>query len=348
MIKKISQCTRFALLAAGISVSLVSTASAGSYALYELHSTGSIWGYTGTPCEGGVCKGWVQLDDNPAAIRIAAGGGFLYQLHLNGVVWKYTGTPCSGGSCPGWQEIDNEPNNPVVGIYTGGETLYEQRRDHSVWYFTGGVCSGNTCPGWHEIDNSSQVGSLFAGPSGLFEMRISTEGQTTVQSFWEYLGPACSGSSCPGWAEIDGNPGEDGWIAAGYYSAFELTTSDNINQFTGAACENGTCPGWLAVGETSYGSEIAAANNLFKLQKAFNTNSVWQYNGTPCGNGCNGWAELDNNSAIAYIVAGGNTVYEQHLDGSIWQSTGQACGSSGCPGWIELDNNSLTNWIVAN
>jgi hypothetical protein len=350
MTKKTSPWKRVALLAACVAVGTSSTASAGSYALYELHTTGSIWGYTGVPCNQNGCTGWVQLDDNSAAIMIVAGGGSLFQLHSDGVVWKFTGIACSGSYCPGWQEIDNEPNNPVRGIYGAAGTLYEERADHSVWTFTGQICSGSTCPGWRQLDNSPQVGSIFAGASGLFETRVGTEGQDTLYSFWKYLGTPCSGGSCPGWAQIDMTGTEPGWIAVGYSSAYELAPDDNVRQFTGQPCGNNGCPGWLQVGSNQYTQIITAAKSLFQMQQTYSTNTVWQYNGTPCGpTGCNGWVELDANPAIYTIVAGGSTVYEQHFDGSVWQSTGQPCGfEGGCPGWTELDHNPLIKFIVPN
>jgi len=41
----------------------------------------SIWQFTGTPCSGGSCPGWVKLDDNSLSIVIVTGGGQLYQQH---------------------------------------------------------------------------------------------------------------------------------------------------------------------------------------------------------------------------------------------------------------------------
>ena len=76
-------------------------------ALYQLHNTGKIWKYTGTPCSGNSCPGWQMLDDNPAGMYIVGDGGSLFQLHNTGKIWRYTGTPCSGNSCPGWQMLDN-------------------------------------------------------------------------------------------------------------------------------------------------------------------------------------------------------------------------------------------------
>ena len=55
----------------------------------------------------GSCPGWQMLDDNTAAVMIAADSTNLYQLHNTGKIWRYTGTPCSGSSCPGWQMLDD-------------------------------------------------------------------------------------------------------------------------------------------------------------------------------------------------------------------------------------------------
>ena len=68
--------------------------------LYQLHNSGRIWRFTGTPCSGESCPGWQMLDNNPATTMIAAAGGKLYQLHNSGRIWLSTGTPCSGESCP--------------------------------------------------------------------------------------------------------------------------------------------------------------------------------------------------------------------------------------------------------
>jgi hypothetical protein len=64
---------------------MVSVAWGGTGALYELHSSGEIWKYTGTPCNGNVCSGWQELDNNPDTIQIVAGGGQLFELHYDGL-----------------------------------------------------------------------------------------------------------------------------------------------------------------------------------------------------------------------------------------------------------------------
>jgi hypothetical protein len=77
--------------------------------VYQLHSDGGIWRYTGTPI-----AGWQQIGNNPAAVRIVAGplAGGLYELDNTGTVWKYTGTPITG-----WTLLDRNP--ATTGIVAG-------------------------------------------------------------------------------------------------------------------------------------------------------------------------------------------------------------------------------------
>lgn len=44
-----------------------------SQELYQLHSGGEIWRYTGTPCSGNSCPGWQLLDNNSLTKSIAVG-----------------------------------------------------------------------------------------------------------------------------------------------------------------------------------------------------------------------------------------------------------------------------------
>src|ERR1022692_2739837 len=111
MSTRVSQWQRIALLAAALSASMVSTAWGGVPGLYQVHLDGSIWQYTGEPCEGSSCLGWVELDNNPITATIAAGAGKLYQVHTDGTIWSYTGPPCSGSSCPGWVKIERQSNH---------------------------------------------------------------------------------------------------------------------------------------------------------------------------------------------------------------------------------------------
>lgn len=66
--------------------------------LYQLHRTGSIWTYTGTPF-----TGWQEIDDNPAAIQIVSNSdSSLYQLRNDGSILLWTGLSQR-------QELDNNP-----------------------------------------------------------------------------------------------------------------------------------------------------------------------------------------------------------------------------------------------
>jgi hypothetical protein len=97
---------------------------AGGNALYELDTTGQIWKYTGTACTKSGCTGWQMLDNNPAAMEIAADeDNNLYELHNDGTLWKWTGAACSGNSCGGWQMIDNDAWTGRIAAASG--QLYE-------------------------------------------------------------------------------------------------------------------------------------------------------------------------------------------------------------------------------
>src|ERR1017187_797468 len=84
---------------------------------------GGFFQYTGTPCSGGSCPGWVEIDDNPTTRgTFAAGATALDQMHNEGSVWQYTGTPCNGTSCPGWVRLDD--NTSTWNIVAGPANFY--------------------------------------------------------------------------------------------------------------------------------------------------------------------------------------------------------------------------------
>ena len=63
MTTKVFKWQRIAMLATGMAASMASMA--WGQELYQTHSDGTIWQYTGTPCKGGSCPGWIELDNNP-------------------------------------------------------------------------------------------------------------------------------------------------------------------------------------------------------------------------------------------------------------------------------------------
>ncbi len=354
MTTKVSQWQRIALLAAGISASMVSVAWGGTPPLYQTHWDGSVWQYTGAPCNGGFCPGWTQLDSNPATTQLAAAGGQLYQLHYwDGSMWMYTGQPCTPSACAGWVQIyyylSDTPSgmwSPQIMVAANG-ILVQEQENTSLWQFTGRACNSNgtSCPGWIELDDAV-ADNFVVGAAGLLEQRDDN-------SLWLYTGPPCTGSSCPGWRQIDGNPNTldvkcqwqivDCTMASGVTWAYQLWSNGAIWQYIGPECDP-TCRGWREMDNNPNTKQITAGNSLYEIH---NDGSIWQSTGTPCNGGyCAGWWQIDNNSASNYIVAGPNTVYQAHTDGSIWQYVGPICNGPVCSGWIELDNNSETSSIV--
>jgi len=93
------------------------------------------------PCNGNVCPGWQELDNNPSTVQIVAGGAQLYELHQTGSIWWFTGQTCANGTCPGWTQIDN---NQAIEIFGYGGQLYQWRQDLSLWQFTGHACNGSS------------------------------------------------------------------------------------------------------------------------------------------------------------------------------------------------------------
>ncbi len=304
--------------------------------VYQLHSNGEIWAYTGTPCSSGSCPGWMKLDKNPAAVAIAAGGSSLYQLHSDGSIYMYTGTPCSpSGSCPGWQELDNNPATKK--IVAAGLTLYQLHSDGSIFQYTGTPC-GSSCPGWQQLDNNPATTSLAATGSNVYQLHSGG-------GIWVCTGTPCSGSSCPGWQQLDNNAGTTA-IAAGGSNLYQQRSDGSIWTYLGVACNASLCPGWQELDNNPSTKAIAAGSSA--LYQIHTNGAIFTYTGTPCTPlGCSGWQELDNNPAGTAIAASTSNLYQLHSTGAIWIYTGTPCSSAGCFGWQELDNNSATVAIVA-
>jgi hypothetical protein len=316
-----------AMLAAGISMSVGSTAWGQN--LYQTHTDGTIWQYTGTPCSGRSCSGWVELDDNPELKMIAVGGGALYELHQNGSIWGYVGPACTGNSCPGWVELDNNPNATAIGV--GGSLLYEEHTDSSLWEYTGTPCSGGICPGWIElIDNWPQscCEAFIGGANLLFAQWIDGSlFQYTRNSLVQITGAAGVREFTVG--------------AGGLY----IIMDPGIYQYTGTPYM------FQLIDYQSPTKYIAAGGSLYQQHDDL---SIWQYTGKPCNLAavCPGWRKIDDNKTVQWIVAGSSTVYEQRsstrVPKSIWQYTGTPCKKKVCSGWVKLDENPNTKSIVAD
>lgn len=303
--------------------------------LYQLHSTGKIWRYTGTECTAASCPGWEMLDDNTATAQIAAAGRQLFQRHTDGSIWRATGAPCTGDACPGWQKLDS--NAQTTAIAAGGSQLYQLHHDGSIWRSTGAGCTATACPGWQELDNNPLAVAIEASGNQLFQLHHDG-------SIWRHTGVPCTGSgaamTCGGWQKLDNNPQAKQIKTAGN-QLYQLHSDGSIWRFTGAAC-GASCPGWQRLDNNPAARSIqAGANQLYQLH---NDGSIWRYTGKPCaGTSCPGWEKLDSNAATAEIAATGNRLYQRHTDGSLWRYSGTACSTTACPGWVKLDNNAASH-----
>jgi hypothetical protein len=340
MTTKISQWQRIALLAAGISAGAVPMA--WSQELYQTHTDGSIWEYTGVPCSRGSCPGWIELDNNPNLQMIAAGGGALFEMHQDGSIWWYVGPACSGGSCPGWVELDNNPAATAIGV--GGSTPYEMHGDGSLWEYNGVVCTGGFCPGWTELSGPQIEQAPFGFLAGANASTV-VYGNSDVYGEYFYL----FGGAQNGWAQIDGGVVSFAVGANTLYDVVRSRANDEVRQYTGSPITYD----WQTIDYIKPGvdpiSSIAAGGGLYERRS---DDSIWQYTGTPCnGTACPGWVKIDNHKGSLGPVAGSNTVYQiratERAAVSIWQYAGTPCSGSVCSGWVQLDDNPNTKSIVA-
>jgi hypothetical protein len=322
---KISHWQQIALLATAISTGMGSMA--WGQELYQTHSDGSIWEYTGKPCKGATCPGWLEMDNNPNLWMIAAGGGALYEMHKDGSIWWYVGPACSGGSCPGWVELDNNP--VAVAIGAGPSSLYEVHADGSIWAWNGVICNGGLCPGWTLLYAPGTIGAPYYAANA--NVLVADDGNMGV---FQYNGTPFD------WSQILG------------YNAYSIAVDGAGGIYTldgqGTISVLGIL-GWETLSQDKATKNMAAGgtptlNTLFKQQK---DHSIWQFAGV-CGSSCP-WQEIDNHKTSGPPVAGSNTVYQIRTapTASIWQYNGTPCDGTVCSGWVKLDDNPTTNTIVA-
>jgi hypothetical protein len=302
--------------------------SAPAIKFTENNPPGSIWKYTGTPCNGSSCTGWQELDDNGESVRIAVTGSNLYQLWNTGEIWQSTGTPCNSSGCPGWKSIDN--NGATLEIVAGGGNLYKLHNTGQIFTYTGSS--------WQMLDDNPAAVTIAASTGHLYELH-------NTGKIWRYTGTPCNGNSCPGWQQLDGNPATIAIVTEGS-NLYQLHSGGTVWKYTGTPCNSTGCPGWQLLNNNPAATVIAASGgNLYELD---NTGKIWRYTGTPCnGSSCTGWKMLDDNPAAMDIAADGSNLYQLHNTGRLWKFTGTACTGTSCPGWQMLDDNAWTGRIAA-
>src|SRR5580692_1166703 len=194
-----------ALLVAGIFAGMLSTLRAATPVLYELHSTGSVWGYTNVPCNGAVCSGWKMLDDESKTVQIAAGSGTLYQRQNDGSIWQWNGTVCNGNACARWTQIGAGASQ----LWAAGGNVYEYT-DSGLYQYYGPACSNTiTCPGWIQIDNDPSAENYYFQDYTV--LKLATDIYGDDQTFSEYTFEPCAGNeNCPGWSIFGNAPYDSG------------------------------------------------------------------------------------------------------------------------------------------
>jgi len=292
--------------------------------LYQLHNDGKIWQYTGTPI-----TGWQLLDNNPLTVQICASFSTpgLFQLHRTGSIWHYDGTPLTG-----WTRIDSNPHTVAIvaaGV-SGGARMTQLHDTGAIWDWT---LSGSN---WTQLDNNALTVQI---------VQASTIGGTQLYqlhrtgAIWKYVGPPCSGGSCPGWQQLDNNPLAVKIVAAGP-DLYQLHSNGNVWKYTGTPftgwqqLDNNPATIDIVASPSGWGTGGYATGSV--LHQLHTTGRIWKYTGTPF----TGWQLLDQNGATAQIVADDVTedLYQIHIDGSIWRYTGTPL-----TGWQMLDNNWALN-----
>ena len=219
-------------------------ALAAGGALHQLHTTGAIWRYTGTPM-----TGWQQLDNNPAAKAITADGGNLYQLHTTGAIWRYTGTPMTG-----WQQLDNNP--AAKAITADGGNLYQLHTTGAIWRYT-----GTPMTGWQQLDNNPAAKAITADGGNLYQLH-------TTGAIWRY-----TGTPMTGWQQLDNNPAAKAITADGG-NLYQLHTTGAIWRYTGTPMT-----GWQQLDNNPQTRELAAAGgNVYQRQS---TGAIFKFTGEP-------------------------------------------------------------------
>ena len=144
---------------------LRSTAIGDAPLLYQLHNTGKIFRYTGTPCNGNSCPGWQMLDNDLRNRRIVAGGETFYRMtirptHLGSVrrLYKFTGAPCVGGTCSSWQLI---AGGPMIKVAANPSEVYAVDATHNrMWRYNGAPCIPTHCPAWDALDKNPKTSTI--------------------------------------------------------------------------------------------------------------------------------------------------------------------------------------------
>ena len=169
---------------------------------------------------------------------------------------------------------------------------YWLRSDGAIWtttYEYGGIdpeTGASVTPdkyGSQQLDNNSNTKAIAAG-SNLYQLHNNG-------AIWQYTGRSCSGNSCPGWVQLDGNPNTKA-IVAYDSNLYQLHNNGAIWKYTGTPCSSSSCSGWVQL-DNNPNTKAIVAGSYSTLSQLHNNGAIWTYTGPACSsNSCSGWRNI--------------------------------------------------------
>ncbi|HJQ37735.1 MAG TPA: hypothetical protein VKB93_11405 [Thermoanaerobaculia bacterium] len=277
-----------AVAAGGVPADKQDTPDADPTPLYQRRSDGTVWDYTGTPCNNGACLGWRQIDDNQEIVSIVAASLDkkikLYEHRKNGI-WRYLWKPCSQGSCLGWEQLDNVPTAEIIA--TGAE-LYQRRTDGKIMRYKGTPC-GNPTSCWESLDANSSTLQITAT---LVNTSVAPNVPRLYQrradgTIWLYREESRT------WQRIGKNTHAISIVAGTNKfgrGLFLLEDTGAIRNYTSPCADESPCTGWPLLDSNPQTRQIAAGPaSLYQRRE---NGAILRYTGPECpGGSC--WQFLD-------------------------------------------------------
>jgi hypothetical protein len=245
--------------------------------LYQLHSTGAVWRYTGTPM-----VGWELLDTNPATVELATDGVTLYQRHGgSGRIWRYTGTPIIG-----WEHVGGSTMTRSIVATRGSQQgwLYELHGDGKIWRYRS---TNAPLQGWELLDRNSRTVAIAADGDDLYQLHKETG------AIWVY-----TGTPFFEWVQLGGAPQTKQILASGG-QLYQLYNDGVIWRYTGTPMT-----GWEQLGNNR--STTAIAHDGANLYRLHSDRSIWRYTEVPS----TGWKRIDDDPNTRAVVGAGRQLFQ--------------------------------------
>lgn len=283
---------------------------------------------------------WIDIDNDPRTIALAASSDSLFQLRSNGWIWKWRGGACVDGACANWTRLDH--NSQTIAIAANDNDLFQLHRTGAIWRWTGGACDESFCGSWVRIDNNPRTRAIVAADTRLFQLHDNG-------AIWQWGGEPCVGVRCSSWRQISAPASVDEIAFASRGNVYRRHRDGTIWQWNGRYCDSGDCPSWSMIDNNRRTRKILAApGNLFQVH---DNGRIWKWQGRRCdGASCPYWDLLDNNPRTRMIGAGAQPyvsdfsaeepgpapLYQVHNDGAVWRWEGERCTPRGCLSWTPV------------